>query len=84
VLGDDYVNARFELDFKREVVLGQKELVGRVRPERVGRTSVGFAAELALPDGQVALAARGVVVAWDREARRSRPLTDAERERLDK
>ena len=33
-------------------------------------------------DGEVAAEGRSVLVAWDREARRSRPLTDAEREQL--
>jgi acyl-CoA thioesterase FadM len=37
---------------------------------------------LARPDGETALEGRVVLVAWDREQRRGRPLTDAEREAL--
>ena len=38
--------------------------------------------EIVRNDGEVAAEGRSVLVAWDREARRSRPLTDAERAQL--
>ncbi len=50
--------------------------------ERIGTSSLTVAVTLARPDGAVALEGRVVLVAWDPAARRSRPLTEVERERL--
>jgi acyl-CoA thioesterase FadM len=48
----------------------------------VGRASVTVAHALGRHDGEVAADGRSVLVAWDRDARRSRPLTDTERAAL--
>jgi acyl-CoA thioesterase FadM len=53
VLGDDFVSARVELDFRSE-----------------------------LPGGETSLEGRVVVVAWDPRKRRSRPLSDEEKEEI--
>jgi acyl-CoA thioesterase FadM len=81
-LGDDYVTARVELDFRNEVRLGERELTGTASVERIGTSSLTVVATLARPDGETALDARLVLVAWDPGERHSRPLTDAERTAL--
>ena len=53
-----------------------------IRVEAVGRSSVTVSHEIVRADGAVAADGRSVLVAWDREARRSRLLTDAERAAL--
>jgi acyl-CoA thioester hydrolase len=83
VLGDDYVTARVELDFRNEVRLGEPEVRGSALVERVGASSVTVAATLSRADGEVALESRLVLVAWDREGRCSRPLTKSERQALE-
>ena len=82
VLGDDYVTARVELDFRYEIRLSDREVVGRALVERVGTSSVTVSFGLARADGVAALEGRAVLVAWDPEQRRGRPLTDAERDAL--
>jgi acyl-CoA thioester hydrolase len=83
VFGDDYVSARVELDFRNEVRLADRELHGTATIERIGNSSVSVSFAFARRDGVVALEGRGVLVAWDPEARRSRPLTDDERRALE-
>lgn len=77
-----FVLARVELDHRQEIRRdhGPVALVQRV--EAVGRSSVTVSHEIVRNDGQVAAEGRSVLVAWDRDARRSRPLTDAERAQL--
>ena len=83
VLGDDYVSARFELDFRNEVRLADGELLGTATVERIGTSSVTASFTFTRPDGVVALEGRGVLVAWDPAGRCSRPLTDDERSALE-
>jgi acyl-CoA thioester hydrolase len=85
-LGDHsfpFVLVHVDLDYKSEVRKdhGFVEVVSRV--EKIGRTSVTIEQRIELPDGTVAAFGGSVLVAWDVEARRSRPLSDAEREALD-
>jgi acyl-CoA thioester hydrolase len=81
VLGVDWVTARTELDFRREVRLADGEVVARAAVERVGTSSITLGVVIDLPDGSAALEGRVVAVAWDAEARRSQPLT-AEKDSL--
>ena len=83
ILGDDYVTARVELDFRNEIRLGEREVTGRASVEEIGTSSFTVTATLARSDGEAALDARLVLVAWDPEQRRGRPLTDSERHALD-
>jgi acyl-CoA thioester hydrolase len=82
VLADDWVTARVELDFRQEVRLSDAEITARAAVEQVGASSLMTSVVLALPDGTVALEGRVVLVAWDPQSRRSRPLTDAEKRTL--
>ena len=52
-------------------------------PRRPARAlSIELENRLLLRDGTTAVEGRAVLVAWDEEGRRARPLTDAEREAL--
>jgi acyl-CoA thioester hydrolase len=77
-----YVVARIEIDYRREIRPPARSVVVRTRIAEVGRSSVSFEQEVCGPDGEVAAAARSVVVAWDEKTRSARPIDDAARSRL--
>ena len=77
-----FVLARVELDHRQEIRRDHGPVTVAIRVEAVGRSSVTVAHEIVRADGGVAAEGRSVLVAWDRDARRSRPLTDAERSAL--
>lgn len=77
------VVARVAADFRREVPRGPRELVVRTRIVSVGRSSVRFAQELLGADGEVAVEAEALVVAFDPEARKAREIGADERARLE-
>jgi acyl-CoA thioester hydrolase len=79
----DYVLARVAIDYRREIVLADEEVVVRTRLARIGNSSVTLAEEITKRDGTVAAEAEAVVVARDPASGRSRPLTAAERERFE-
>ena len=74
--------ARVELDHRQEIRRDHSPVTLALRVEAVGRSSVTVTHEIVRNDGDVAAEGRSVLVAWDRDARRSRPLTDAERAEL--
>jgi acyl-CoA thioesterase FadM len=59
-----------------------RELIVSTKIAEVGRSSARFEQTVSTPDGEVAAEAEAVLVAWDPEARRSREITQTERERL--
>ena len=77
-----FVLARVELDHRQEVRLDHGPVAVVMRVERVGRSSVSVAHDIVRNDGEVAAEGRSVLVAWNRDGRRSRALTDAERAKL--
>jgi acyl-CoA thioester hydrolase len=77
-----FVLARVELDHRQEIRRDHGPVTVALRVESVGRSSVSVAHEIIRADGAVAAEGRSVLVAWDRDARRSRPLSDAERSAL--
>lgn len=77
-----YVVARIEIDYVTSLVLDDAEVVATFAVERVGTSSVTLAETLSAPDGRVAVRVRSVTVRHDLAAGRSRPLTDAEKDRL--
>jgi acyl-CoA thioester hydrolase len=77
-----YVVARIEIDYVSSLVLDDAEVVATFAVERVGSSSVTLAETLSAPDGRVAARVRSVTVRHDPTAGRSRPLTDAEKDRL--
>jgi acyl-CoA thioester hydrolase len=82
ILGDALVTAHLELDFRRELRYDDREVVARGSLVHVGKSSLTLGISLVRPDGEVAVDGRMVVVAWDPRQRKSRPLTEEERERL--
>jgi len=81
-LGDEWVTARVELDFRRELQLTDREVIAAAGLERVGNSSLGVSVELRRADGATAAEGRVVVVRWDRQTRRSRPFSTDELEAL--
>jgi acyl-CoA thioester hydrolase len=75
----DWVLARVAIDFRRELRLEDETAVAWCEVARVGTSSVTLREGVRAAEGWVAAEAEAVVVAWDRETGRSRPLTDAER-----
>jgi len=79
----DYVVARLTTDYRSELRLADKQVVGSARVVRLGTSSVTLALELrAASDGRLAAESEVVFAVWDREKRSSRPLTDREHELL--
>jgi acyl-CoA thioester hydrolase len=79
----DYVLARVAIDFRREIGLDEEAVVARASLARIGMSSITLREEIRKLDGALAAEAESVIVARDRETGRSRPLTQAERTRLE-
>jgi acyl-CoA thioester hydrolase len=71
------------IDYRREIVLGVREIVLRTKITTVGGSSVRFEQVVLGPDGEIAAEAQAVLVAWDPETRASRAITAAERRALE-
>jgi acyl-CoA thioesterase FadM len=71
------------IDFRRDLTVERDRWVlVTCRLERVGRSSVHTREQVRTPDGELAAEAQSVLVARDRGASRSRPLSTGEREAL--
>jgi acyl-CoA thioester hydrolase len=79
----EYVVARIEIEFRAEVRLSDRHVTVRIETESIGRTSVTTRETILGPSGLVAAQARVVTVRWDQDLRKSVPLTDTERARLE-
>lgn len=79
---DEFVLAHVSLDYRREVTAAARSVTVESEIERVGRSSLRIAQRIVRDDGVVAAEGVGVLVGWDRAARSSRPLRDAERAAL--
>ncbi len=77
-----YVLVHVELDYRREVRITDRRLTGECRVAELGRSRIELANRLLLDDGDVAVEGRAVLVAWDEDTRRARPLTEDERAAL--
>ena len=77
-----YVLVHVELDYRREVRIEDRYLIGECRVASLGRSRVELENRLVLADGNVAVEGRAVLVAWDEKTRRSRELTENERKAL--
>jgi acyl-CoA thioester hydrolase len=75
---DDFVLARVEIDFRRELTLDDEAAVARCTLARVGTSSIRTSEEITTLHGELAARAEAVMVARD-EGGRPRPLTDVER-----
>jgi acyl-CoA thioester hydrolase len=79
----DYVAARVAIDYRSELRLDDREVMGTCSLVRVGNSAVTMHIELRPPDGRLAAEAEVVIVAQDRESGSSRPLSAAERDALE-
>jgi acyl-CoA thioesterase FadM len=77
-----YAVAHVEADFRLELGYGPRELVVRTRIVRVGESSVRFRQELLTPEGEIAVEGEVVLVAFDPDGRRTRPIADGDRAKL--
>jgi len=75
---DDFVLARVEIDFRRELTLDDEAAVARCTLARVGTSSIRTSEEISTLHGEIVARAEAVMVARD-ESGRPRPLTDTER-----
>ena len=80
----DYVVAHVSIDFRREITQDDDEVTVSCRGVGYGTSSIRTAEEIVAKAGWVAAASESVIVAHDASARSSRPLTDEERETLDR
>lgn len=74
-----FVVARTELNYHREVRLADDYVDVSARIAGVGTKSVTIENEIVRPEGIVAARGVTIMVAWDRQSRRSRFVSDAER-----
>ena len=80
----DYVVVRLATDYRSELRLADKQVVGAATLVRLGRSSVTVALKLrAASDGRVVAETECVFAVWDREARGARPISDEERALLE-
>lgn len=70
------------VDYRNEIRYGTREVVVRTRVVDVGRSSVRFGQTILTADGEIAAQSTAVLVAWDREHRRSREISAEERRAL--
>lgn len=78
----NYVTVRVAIDYRSELRPSDRQVVGVCRLARLGESSVTTRIELRAADGRLAAEVETVIVAWDEDARRSRPLTEGERQAL--
>jgi acyl-CoA thioester hydrolase len=79
----DFVLVRVAIDFRQELLVDRdKSVLVSCRLDRVGRSSVHTREEVRRSGGELAAEAEAVLVARDRGASRSRPLSEQEREAL--
>jgi acyl-CoA thioester hydrolase len=77
-----YVLVHVELDYRSEVRIEDRMLIGECRVAELGRSRIELENRLLLRDGSVAVEGRAVLVAWDEKTRRARALTEDERSAL--
>lgn len=74
-----YVIARVEIDYRRELTLGDDVVVARCSLERLGTKSVVTSESIVTRGGETAAEAQAVLVAREEETGRSRVISDDER-----
>ena len=75
-----YVRASRAPDYRPEIRFEDRFVIGEAHVGALGRSSITIENRLLKPDGKtVAAEGRAILVAWDPDERRARPLTDEER-----
>ena len=77
----EYVVARIEIDYRRELTLADDTVVAVCALDRIGTKSVVTTESVRTRSGEIAAEAKAVLVARDSDGR-SRPLTEVERAAL--
>jgi acyl-CoA thioester hydrolase len=80
----DFVIVRIVIDYRRELSQDDDEVTVSCRGVGYGTSSIRTTERITAKAGWVAAESESVIVAHDRGARSSRPLTDAERATLDR
>ena len=80
----DFVIVRIAIDYRHELSQADDEVTVWCRGVGYGTSSIRTAEEIVAKAGWVAAASESVIVAHDPDARSSRPLTDKERDTLDR
>jgi acyl-CoA thioester hydrolase len=78
----DFAIARVAIDYRSELNQDDREVVVRCRVTGFGTSSVRTAEQVLAADGRLAAESESVIVARDPQVGRSRPLTDEEKEIL--
>jgi acyl-CoA thioester hydrolase len=78
----DFVIARVAIDYRSELNQDDREVVVRCRVTGFGTSSVRTAEQVLAGDGRLSAESESVIVARDPQVGRSRPLTDEEKEIL--
>lgn len=77
-----YVLARIELDYVKELTVDPPEAQVAFEILRIGNSSLQLTESIRAA-GEIRATARTVVVLWEKDAHRSRALTEAERSRVE-
>ncbi len=80
----DFVLARVAIDFQQELTQRDGAVLVRCALASVGRSSIRTTEEIVKLDGSVSARSESVIVPRDPAAGRSRPLSDLEREVLER
>jgi acyl-CoA thioester hydrolase len=75
----DFVVARVEIDFRRELTQSDDSVLARCELASIGTSSIRTRETLTTEAGNLAAEAEAVLVARDRESGSSRPLSPGER-----
>lgn len=78
----DMILARTEIDFRSELLYGETVEIG-VRVGRVGTRSLDLEYEIRTTDGRLVAEAKSVLVGFDFETRRSAPIPEHWRRRIE-
>jgi acyl-CoA thioester hydrolase len=78
----NFVLAHVGIDYRSQLTQDDEEVVVRCRLDSFGTSSVRTREEIVKRDGTISAEAESVIVPRDPEANRSRPLTETEREIL--
>jgi acyl-CoA thioester hydrolase len=73
-----FVLARVELNYRHEIPLSHRFVDVTLHIEAIGRASVTVSQQIYRSDRELAADGQSVLVAWDAERRRSRPLSEKE------
>lgn len=79
---DEYVVGRCAVHYRREIGRDVEAVLVRCTAAELGRSSLTTSEQLLDPGGELLAEAEFALVLWDPAARRSRPLTDDERQSL--